>query len=82
MQLVQDRIANSAMEMFASAGVLSQARLRIAERGSEWEREPGEPPRRRALSDNTVRELLATLMPVLGHDMGQLGRNGHSNEAA
>jgi acyl-CoA dehydrogenase family member 9 len=90
MQLVQERIANTAIEMFASACVLSRLDSELQQAGNNGS---GKPANRRAaelflkqsfrrmrnnlreLGDNDDRELLATAKVVLGKDTGA-GRNG------
>ena len=90
MQLVQERIANSAMEMFASACVLSRLDSELQGVGKNGGSTPGNQRAaelflrqsfgriRRFLGDlsgNDDKELLATADAVLGREPGA-GRNG------
>jgi hypothetical protein len=90
MQLVQERIANAAMEMFASACVLSRMDAELQGIGQNGSAAPGShraaalflrqslTRTRRLLADlssNDDRELLATADTVLGKDQAA-GRNG------
>ncbi len=91
MQLIQERIANSAMEMFASACVLSRLDSELQNTGRNGS---SAPPNQRAaelflrqsfarirrflgeMNGNDDRELLATADLVLGKSQ-TAGRNGH-----
>ncbi len=97
MQLIQERIANSAMEMFASACVLSRL---DSELQSARQNGSGTPAGQRAaelflrqsfgrirrfladMSANDDRDLLATADAALGHQTRPAGRNGQSNGSA
>ena len=95
MQLIQERIANSAMEMFASACVLSRLDAELQSAGRNGSAVPAEQKAaelflrqsfgriRRFLSDlsgNDDRDLLATADAVLGKTAAT-GRNGQRNGA-
>ncbi|HSH37744.1 MAG TPA: acyl-CoA dehydrogenase family protein, partial [Chthoniobacterales bacterium] len=92
MQLIQERIANTAIEMFASACVLSRLDAELQGIGQNGSSAPGNQRaaelfltqsfRRmrtfmRDLTENDDRELLATANAVLGKDQPS-GRNGSS----
>ena len=92
MQLIQERIANVSMEMFASACVLSRLDSELQGLSSNGSANPTNRQaaelflrqsfskmRRflRELTDNDDRELLATANAVLGKTPAGAGRNGH-----
>jgi hypothetical protein len=92
MQLVQERIANVSMEMFASACVLSRLDSELQGLSSNGSANPTNRQaaelflklsfakmRRflREMTDNDDRELLATANAVLGKQPAGAGRNGH-----